>query len=117
MKTIDDILKQFDETICPCRWIITTPEHTKKDCPHYTFSAEKSFLRSKLLELQAETEKRVSGEIKDILAKHNARILNEFQLQMKPDMPLVWFDERIVLIPAMDIATKETLSLIESPKQ
>lgn len=49
-------------------------------------------------------------EIKKIIGKHNARILNEFQLQGKPDMPLIAYDERICLIPAIIKATEETLS-------
>lgn len=55
-------------------------------------------------------EERKEGEWREILGKHNARILNEFQKQGKPDMPFIAHDERICLIPAIEIATKETLS-------
>ena len=47
-----------------------------------------------------------------IISEHNARILNEFQLQGKPDMPFIAYDERICLIPAMEKATKETFSIL-----
>ena len=46
----------------------------------------------------------------DIIGKHNAKILNEFQGQMKPDLPMICFDERVALIPAIEKATKETLA-------
>lgn len=48
-------------------------------------------------------------EIKELIGKHNARILNNFQLQGTPEMPMVAYDERVCLIPAIDIATKQTL--------
>ncbi|MHB8674637.1 MAG: hypothetical protein ACYDAK_13300 [Candidatus Limnocylindrales bacterium] len=62
MKTIYDIIKEFDEMTCPCRWIITTPEHKKKDCPHYTFADEHSFLSSKLQEWGEQERRRGRGE-------------------------------------------------------
>ena len=55
----EKILKEFDETICSCRWIITTPEHKKKDCPHYTYSEDKKFLSQALTEVAEETYKAV----------------------------------------------------------
>lgn len=55
-------------------------------------------------------------EIKDIISKHNARILNEFQLQGKPDMPMIAYDERVCLVPAMQKATEETLSALSALK-
>lgn len=53
-----------------------------------------------------------------IISKHNARILNQFQLQGTKDMPMIAYDERVCLVPAMEIATKDTLSslLEESTK-
>lgn len=42
--TLKVILERFDNSTCPCLWIITTPKHSKKDCPHYTFSAERAFI-------------------------------------------------------------------------
>ncbi len=52
-------------------------------------------------------------EIEQVISKHNARILNEFQKQGKPDMPFIAYDERICLIPAMKIATDETLAILK----
>jgi len=49
MSPIPEQLKKFLETPCPCCWIITTPKHSKKDCPHYTFADELAFLESSLL--------------------------------------------------------------------
>lgn len=45
---------------------------------------------------------------KQLIGKHNARILNEFQKQGKKDMPFIAYDERICLIPAITIAMEET---------
>ncbi len=54
----------------------------------------------------------------DFIGKHNAKILNEFQMQGKPDMPFIAYDERACLIPAMTKACenlKENIALsIES---
>ena len=47
-ESIERIIKEFMETLCPCRWIITTPEHAKKDCPHYTFAPERDFITQAL---------------------------------------------------------------------
>lgn len=55
-------------------------------------------------------------EVIGVLGEHNARILNEFQKQGTADMPFVAYDERVCLVPAMDIATKETLQRIEALK-
>ena len=52
------------------------------------------------------------------IGKHNAGVLNEFQLQMKPNLPMICSDERVALIPAIEIATKETLApLIERKRE
>lgn len=48
--------------------------------------------------------------IVDEIAKHNARILNHFQLQGTPEMPMIAYDERVCLVPAIEAATKETLT-------
>ena len=50
--------------------------------------------------------------IKLIIDTHNARILNEFQLRGKPDMPFVTYAERVCLVPAMKIATEQTLQAL-----
>lgn len=49
--------REFEDGACNCRFIITTPEHARKDCPHYTWSEEKSFLRSALIRVREETLK------------------------------------------------------------
>lgn len=57
--------------------------------------------------VEKENEKKIIGE-------HNARILNEFQLQGTPNMPFIAYDERVCLLPAMEKATKETFKNIET---
>lgn len=49
-------------------------------------------------------------EIKELIGKHNARILNNFQSQGTPEMPIIAYDERVCLIPAIDISTKQTFN-------
>lgn len=44
--------------------------------------------------------------IKDI-GKHNANILNKFQQQGTADMPMIAYDERVCLIPAIKKAMEE----------
>ncbi len=51
-------------------------------------------------------------ETKEIIEKHNARILNEFQAQGTASMPFIAYDERVCLIPAMTKATEETFALL-----
>ncbi len=41
--------------------------------------------------------------LKDI-GKHNANILNQFQQQGTPDMPIIAYDERVCLVPAIQKA-------------
>lgn len=53
---------------------------------------------------------------KEIVGQHNARILNQFQLQGTADMPIIAYDERVCLVPAIEIATKETLSILNDMK-
>jgi len=43
--------------------------------------------------------------IKDI-CRYNAIILNEFQNQGTTDMPVIAYDEKVCLIPAIDYAMK-----------
>ena len=70
----------------------------------------KSFYHTNRRALLEEVER----EAREIVEKHNVRILNEFQLQGKPDMPMIAYDERVCLIPAMKKATEETLSSLAS---
>lgn len=65
----------------------------------------KAFIATTLTQAVAEER----GRMRDIIGKHNARILNEFQRQITPDLPIVCFDERVALIPAITKATEETL--------
>jgi hypothetical protein len=66
----------------------------------------KDFIRT----LLHDTEIAAREEIEKMIGEHNARILNEFQLQGKPDMPMIAYDERVCLAPAIERATKDTLS-------
>ena len=52
-------------------------------------------------------------DIKKLIREHNARILNEFQLQGTADMPIIAYDERVCLKPAMEKATKETFETMK----
>ena len=70
----------------------------------------KRFITSELSQQAQEFEEMIEG----IINGHNAEILNEFQLQGKPDMPMIAYDERVCLLPAMEIATKKTLSSLLS---
>lgn len=56
-------------------------------------------MRNKIIKL-------LGGYTIDDIAKHNANILNQFQLQGKPDMPFIAYDERVCLIPAIEKAMK-----------
>lgn len=49
-----------------------------------------------------------------IIGKHNARILNHFQEQGTPEMPIIAYDERVCLIPAINKAMEETLASIKN---
>ena len=55
-------------------------------------------------------------DFKKIIGKHNASILNQFQLQGTADMPMIAYDERVCLIPAIEKATSETIASITEPK-
>lgn len=37
-------LAAFEETICPCAWLIKTPEHVRKNCPNLNFASDKEFV-------------------------------------------------------------------------
>lgn len=51
----------------------------------------------------------VKETIGRIIPQHNARILNEFQAQGKPDMPMIAYDVNVCLVPAIIKATKDTV--------
>lgn len=70
----------------------------------------KDFIRT----VREEAQREVLEEVKEIISKHNARILNQFQQQGTPEMPIIAYDERVCLIPAMTKATEETLSLLDN---
>lgn len=79
-------------------------KHVELKEGYTTYQEIKLFTRNLLTRTRADERKRIW----DIIGKHNARILNEFQLQGKPDLPMVAYDERVCLIPAIEIATKKT---------
>jgi hypothetical protein len=65
-------------------------------------------LNDKIKLLLSQQRKEIVEWIKQLVGKHNARILNEFQKQGTADMPLIAYDERVCLIPAIALAMKET---------
>jgi hypothetical protein len=48
--------------------------------------------------------KLLGGYTKKDIGKYNAIILNEFQKQGTPEMPIIAYDERVCLIPAINKA-------------
>ncbi len=54
-------------------------------------------MKNKLIKL-------LGGYTMEDIAKHNANILNQFQLQGTAEMPMIAYDERVCLIPAMEKA-------------
>lgn len=54
--------------------------------------------------------KLLGGYTKKDIAKYNATILNNFQNQGTADMPLIAYDERVCLIPAIK-KSMETLGV------
>ena len=64
--TKEQVLKEFDETLCVCTWV--TPEekeHIKKDCKIYTYNKERELI-SQALDSQheqdmEESRKKVEG--------------------------------------------------------
>lgn len=111
---------RFDEQIFPfCKpedcSLYTVPNiSTKNKCwiIENKLGEVKEFIRY-LLSLQATQERE---GIERIINEHNGRILNEFQLQGTADMPIIAYDERVCLKPAMKIATEETLSTLKEKK-
>lgn len=70
------------------------------------------WLRTALTTYGAKEYERGRKEVREIIGRHNARILNAFQLQGTIDMPMIAYDERVCLVPAIEIATKETLAAL-----
>lgn len=58
--------------------------------------------------LLSQQRKEIVEWSKQLIGKHNARILNEFQKQGTTEMPFIAYDERVCLIPAITIAMEET---------
>lgn len=91
----------------PAKWeIIKCPVekcpgvHTNNFCAlshllrHFNFvveEKEKEYLQSFISKIQAKSEAEGREKIKKIIGKHNARILNEFQMQGKSDTPRIAF--------------------------
>lgn len=69
---------------------------------------DRDIVRGRILDLLAQQRKEIVEWSKELIGKHNARILNEFQKQGTAEMPLIAYDERICLIPAITIAMEET---------
>ena len=112
MKTFhDDTLKMFEEKFEP-RFIDIArmaDEGNDRGYGHGLARLQieiKSFLTSRHLALTTLLVERM----RDIVSKHNAKILNQFQLQGTPNMPMSAYDERVCLVPAMEIITVETNS-------
>lgn len=96
--------KEFDEAV---------KKQNNEGSPYWPdWDSVKSFI-STTIEKSLEEQR---GRFEKILGEHNNRILNEFQLQGKSDMPFIAYDERVCLVPAMTIATKETLQIIQNMK-
>lgn len=90
-------------------------QRTKCFCPKcdengYVITGElsttklKHFIQSEL----SQQRKEIVEWSKQLIGKHNARILNEFQKQGTTEMPFIAYDERVCLIPAITIAMEET---------
>lgn len=54
--------------------------------------------------------KLLGGYTKEDISKYNAEILNQFQLQGTADIPMIAYDERVCLIPAIEKAMKLTIN-------
>lgn len=54
-------------------------------------------MKNKLIKL-------LGGFTLEDIGKHNANILNEFQKQGTAEMPIIAYDERVCLIPAIEKA-------------
>lgn len=68
----------------------------------------KSEAKRRLDDILLQQRKEIVEWSKQLIAKHNARILNEFQNQGTADMPFIAYDERVCLIPAITLAMEET---------
>lgn len=71
-----------------------------------TLKGNKKKMRNKLIKM-------LGGFTKEDISAYNASILNHFQLQGTPTMPLIAYDERICLIPAIEKAMND---LLNNPK-
>ena len=90
---------RFDDEITSHKWVFENPETIDK-----TLDYVKSFIESEL----SQQRKEIVEWSKQLIGKHNARILNEFQKQGTTEMPFIAYDERVCLIPAITIAMEET---------
>lgn len=68
----------------------------------------KSEAKRRLDDILLQQRKEIVEWSKQLIGKHNARILNEFQKQGTTEMPFIAYDERVCLIPAIALAMKET---------
>lgn len=44
----ENAISSFMDGLCNCRFIITTPSHKRKDCPHYTWHDAIKFISSEI---------------------------------------------------------------------
>lgn len=56
----------------------------------------------------------VQESVESTIGKFNAEILNNFQKQGTPEMPLIAYDERVCLIPAMVASSENNKKLLIS---
>ena len=117
--TEEDFIKAEDFTHTSNEWEkileiffpVLCSKYSLKNVPRGVYYDMKEFIS----DILSQSEQRVRKEMVEVLGKHNARILNYFQQQGTPDMPMIAYDERVCLIPAMNKATEETLSLLSNP--
>ena len=88
--------EKFDEKFCDENGYVITGELRTTKLKH--------FIQSEL----SQERKEIVEWSKQLIGKHNARILNEFQKQGTTEMPFIAYDERVCLIPAITIAMEET---------
>jgi len=110
MKTTNtEELKQNGDFAKTLVWYIQHANSTEEAEEHV-----RRFLTTSIHQAIAEDRERIMKQTREIISKHNANILNEFQLQGTPDMPLIAYNERVCLIPAMEKANVKLDDLLSS---
>ena len=93
--------EEFDKNL---QWVEIDGLQIKFVTMKNTYIDLKSFVRKTI----SQQRKEIVEWSKQLIGKHNARILNEFQKQGTTEMPFIAYDERVCLIPAITIAMEET---------